>query len=467
MAFFKKLMGGGGGKDDGEIVVTSVEPASDEAIAQAKAQAEAQARAEQAQAEARARAEAAEAAAAQAQAEAGAAAPLTPAQMAARAPVEAVAAVPVVPPPTTAPPKPKVELTIAEPYSIDDLLRRLVQLEGSDLHLAVGSPPVMRIHGELIFSKASPLTEEKLRSFFTVMSDEKQKELFSIGNADFGYELKEVARFRGNCFRQHHGSSMVFRVIPSRIPTIEELNLPPVLTEIAEMQRGLVVVTGPTGSGKSTTMAAMINHLNQHRKAHIVTIEDPIEFFHTSNQCLIDHREVGDHAVSFSDALKAVLREDPDIILVGEMRDLETIYLAIKAAETGALVFGTLHTNSAAKTIDRIIDVFPANQQNQIRSMLSDSLKAVVAQLLLRRSDKVGRVAVQEILLSREGFPNLVREGKTSQLKNYLMTGSQHGMQSMDTGLLNLLKEGKISTATARDLCADPEVFARNGFPLF
>lgn len=430
MAFFKKLMGGGQA-DAGEIQVTSVEPPS------AKAAAEAEAAQKQSQMEAQQRREASQEA----------------------------------PPPASAPPPPppkeEVDIQLTEPYVLDDLLKKLVAIDGSDLHLAVGSPPCMRVHGDLSYAKSSPLTEQVVRSFFGVIPEEKRQKLIKSGNADFGYEVKGVARFRGNCFRQHHGSSMVFRVIPSRIPTVEELNLPPILNEIAEMQRGLVVVTGPTGSGKSTTMAAMINHLNHKRKAHIITVEDPIEFFHPSLECLIDHREVGDHALSFADALRASLREDPDIILVGEMRDLETIYLAIKAAETGALVFGTLHTNSAAKTIDRIIDVFPANQQNQIRSMLSDSLKAIVAQLLLRRSDKPGRVAVQEILLSREGFPNLVREGKTSQLKNYLMTGAQHGMQSMDTGLLALLKAGKIDIYTVRELTSDPDFFERMGYRLW
>ena len=435
MAFFKKLMGGGS-DEVGEIKVTSVEPPS------ARAQAEAEIAAKQA-------------------APTPPPAPEQPA--AASAPAEAPSATP----PPAQVHKPEVEIVINEPYDIDDMLRQLVKLEGSDLHLAVGSPPCMRVHGELIYAKAAPLTEEKVRSFFKVMSDDRKAELAKTGNADFAHEVKGIARFRGNCFRQHHGSSMVFRVIPSRIPTVEELGLPPILNDIAEMRRGLVVVTGPTGSGKSTTMAAMINHLNRNRKFHIITVEDPIEFFHPSLQCLIDHREVGDHAVSFADALRASLREDPDIILVGEMRDLETIYLAIKAAETGALVFGTLHTNSAAKTIDRIIDVFPAKQQNQIRSMLADSLKAVVAQLLLKRCDKAGRVAVQEILLSKEGFPNLIREGKTSQLKNYLMTGAQHGMQSMDNGLLSLLREGKIDIYTVRELTNDPDFFERMGYKLW
>lgn len=430
MAFFKKLMGGG--QDDfGEIKITSVEPPS------AKAAAEAEAAAKMAQ------------------------------QQAAAPPPAVQQAPPAVAPPPSTVRAPELEIVFNEPFDIDDMLRHLVKIEGSDLHLAVGSPPVLRVHGELIYSKSAPLTEEKIRSFFRVMSDEKRAELAKTGNADFAHEVKGIARFRGNCFRQHHGSSMVFRVIPSRIPTVEELGLPPILNQIAEMRRGLCVVTGPTGSGKSTTMAAMINHLNRTAKAHIITVEDPIEFFHPSLQCLIDHREVGDHALSFADALRASLREDPDIILVGEMRDLETIYLAIKAAETGALVFGTLHTNSAAKTIDRIIDVFPAKQQNQIRSMLADSLKAVVAQLLLKRCDKPGRVAVQEILLSREGFPNLIREGKTSQLKNYLMTGAQHGMQSMDTGLLSLLREGKIDIYTVRELTNDPDFFERMGYKLW
>ena len=258
----------------------------------------------------------------------------------------------------------------------------------------------------------------------------------------------------------------VFREIPSKIPTIDDLNLPPILKKIALFKKGIVLVTGPTGSGKSTTLAAMIDYINRTRHAHIITIEDPVEFTHHNKQAIIDHREVGNQALSFADALRASLREDPDIILVGEMRDLDTIYNAIKAAETGALVFGTLHTNSAAKTIDRIIDVFPAKQQETIRAMLSESFRAVVAQLLLKRKGGKGRVAVHEILIGDTGLSNLIREGKTSQINNYIQTGRNLGMQSMDMGLIELLRTGAIDKATAREYCHDLNTFRNSGLDL-
>lgn len=369
--------------------------------------------------------------------------------------------------PAPPPPPPEVVIELDESYDLDTLLRRLVSEHGSDLHLSVGVPPVFRVHGDLVRSKANPLTQEKAQAIlYPIVDAEKIAHYEECGNLDFAYEIAGLARFRGNYFKQNRGFAAVFREIPSKIPTIDEMNLPPILKDIAMFKSGIVVVTGPTGSGKSTTLAAMINYVNEHRKAHVITIEDPIEFYHPSKSCLIDHREVGSHANSFADALRASLREDPDIVLVGEMRDLDTIYNAIKAAETGALVFATLHTNSAAKTIDRIIDVFPAKQQEPIRAMLSESFKAVVAQLLLKKVGGKGRVAVHEILVAEAGFSNLIREGKTSQINNYIQTGKQYGMQTMDAGLLKLFKDGMIDKATLLDMCHDPNYFKSAGIKL-
>jgi twitching motility protein PilT len=371
------------------------------------------------------------------------------------------------PEPEPEPPAPRLEITLEDGYRLEDLLRRLVSEKGSDLHLSVGIPPLFRIHGSLVASKARPLSQEHAEAIlFPLVNAEQIDSLKDCGNLDFAYEVPGLARFRVNYFKQSRGLAAVFREIPSKIPTIEGLNMPPVLKNISMFQSGLVVVTGPTGSGKSTTLAAMINHINHNRRAHVITIEDPIEFYHPSRNCLIDHREVGQHALSFSDALRATLREDPDIILVGEMRDLETIYNAIKAAETGALVFGTLHTSSAAKTIDRIIDVFPARQQEQVRAMLAESFRAVVAQLLLEKAGGQGRVAVHEILIAEAGFSNLIREGKTSQINNYIQTGKEYGMQTMDAGLLNLFKAGSITKKTVRAWCHDRNFFRSAGIAL-
>jgi twitching motility protein PilT len=363
--------------------------------------------------------------------------------------------------------KPERVVTVRDNFTINELLETLVDLEGSDLHMAVGSPPAMRLHGSLTFCEASPMTQQKADEvLLSLLNAEKLAQFTKSGNIDFSHEIPNVARFRANFFRQHRGTSAVFRVIPKVIPTMEQLKLPPILKTVAELHQGLVLVTGPTGSGKSTTLASIIDHINSTSRSHIITIEDPIEFFHKSKMSLINHREIGDHAVSFADSLRASLREDPDIILVGEMRDLETIYNAIKAAETGHLVFATLHTNSAAKTIDRIIDVFPAKQQSQIRTMLSESLKAVVAQQLLRKLGGGGRVACHEILLSASGFGAMVRESKTAQLNNFIMTHREDGMQSMDSCLVDLLRQKKISLETAKDVMTDPTYFKNQGFPV-
>jgi twitching motility protein PilT len=357
--------------------------------------------------------------------------------------------------------------TLPSNYTLQDMLELMVDSEGSDLHLSVGSPPALRVHGRLVFTEAPIFDQARAEALLLpLVSKEKAAAFAQTGHLDFSHEIANLARFRGNLFRQQRGMAAVFRVIPRNIPTIDQLKLPAVIRTLCQEHQGLILVTGPTGSGKSTTLASMINFINQSRQAHIITIEDPIEFFHRSQKSLIDHREVGEHVLSFADGLRASLREDPDIILVGEMRDLETIYNAIKAAETGHLVFATLHTNSAAKTVDRIIDVFPGKQQPQIRAMLSESLKAVIAQQLLRTIGGSGRVAAHEILISRSGFPALVREAKTSQINNYIMTNREEGMQSMDACLVELLKQKRISLDTAKDIMTDPLFFKNQGFPV-
>lgn len=362
---------------------------------------------------------------------------------------------------------PPLHIDVSPDYYIDDLFHQIFNLGASDLHLAVGAPPVFRIKGDMNFTDL-PLLEQKFmeKILYPIITADQREQFEKTGNIDFAHEVPGLARFRGNYMRQYNGMTAVFRIIPSKIPTVEELGLPPILNKIALYKRGLVIVTGPTGSGKSTTLAAMINHINENRSAHIITIEDPIEFTHQSKKCLIDHREVGHHATSFADALRAAVREDPDIILVGEMRDLETISLAIKAAETGLLVFGTLHTNSAAKTVDRIIDVFPAKQQEQIRSMLSESLKSVVAQQLLKTADGKGRVASIEILIATMGLGNLIREGKTSQISTIIQMGRSDGMQTMDMHLVELVKAGKITVGVAEERALDKTVFQRSGIQM-
>ncbi len=373
--------------------------------------------------------------------------------------------------PTAAPPPkqniPKVELKIEGKYNLEQLLCFLVEKGGSDLHLSVGLPPAMRIDGQLCYADALVLNEEHALEMFLPPMDQRQRDDYETrGSADLAYAIENVARFRCNIFRQYRGAGGVFRVIPEKIPPIEKLGFPQhVMDYISRLRSGLVVVTGPTGSGKSTTLAAVINQLNENRDAHIITIEDPIEFTHPSKRCLVDHREVGSDAVSFADAARATLREDPDIVLLGEMRDLDTIYNAIKAAETGTLVFGTLHTNSAIKTVDRIIDAFPANQQPQIRSMLSQSLKVVVAQSLLRRKGG-GRVAAYEIMLVTRGVANLIRNGETTQLANVLLTGASEGMQPIDSALMKLLEEGTVTEEQVKIYCNNPDYFKQAGFNL-
>jgi twitching motility protein PilT len=342
---------------------------------------------------------------------------------------------------------------------IDSFLQHLVQNDGSDLHLSCGDVPVMRVHGHIQRIKFRSLTPTDLETLLLEILNEEQRERYaSTRDLDFAYEVPGLARFRGNLFQQHRGPGAVFRVIPSRIPSADELGLPDAIREFTRLNRGLVLVTGPTGSGKSTTLAAMIDLINETRGEHVLTIEDPIEFVHPVKKALVNQREVGPHTRSFATALKAALREDPDVILVGEMRDPETISLALTAAETGHLVFGTLHTNSAHKTVDRIIDSFPADQQEQVRAMLSESLRGVVAQQLLRKRGK-GRVAAHEILVGTPAVGNLIREGKTFQIPSSIQTGKQHGMVQMDQSIMAHLSAGLVDAEEAYAKAHDKGLF--------
>jgi twitching motility protein PilT len=343
---------------------------------------------------------------------------------------------------------------------IDTYFREMKDQGASDLHMIIGFPPMLRLRGELIPTEHPVLSAESNRDFlFEILTEDQQSTLESHRDFDMAYELEGVARFRCNFLYQHRGIGAVFRLIPTDILTLEQLQMPPVLKTIAMLKRGLVLVTGPTGSGKSTTLAAMINYINEMRDAHIITIEDPLEFVHSNKKCLFTQREIGTHALSFADALKVAGREDPDIILVGEMRDTTTISLALTCAELGILVFGTLHTNNAAKTIDRIINAFPADQQEQTRTMLAESLTAVVAQQLLKTKDGRGRCAAIEILIGSPALATTIREGKISQINSIIQTGSASGMQSMDQHLLQLIKEGKITARAAYEKAIDKKLF--------
>ena len=343
---------------------------------------------------------------------------------------------------------------------IDAYFRETKDSEASDLHMVVGFPPMLRLRGDLTPTKHPVLTAESNRDFlFEILTEDQQSFLEMQRDFDMAYELENVARFRCNFFYQQRGIGAVFRMIPTNILTLEQLQLPPVLKTIAMLRRGLVLVTGPTGSGKSTTLAALIDYINETRDAHIITIEDPLEFIHPNKKCLFTHREIGTHAKSFSDALMVASREDPDIILVGEMRDTTTISLALTCAELGILVFGTLHTNSASKTIDRIINAFPADQQEQTRTMLAESLSAVVAQQLLKTRDGKGRCAATEILIGSPALSSTIREGKISQIHSLIQTGSNSGMQSMDQNLLQLIKEGRITAQAAYEKAFDKKIF--------
>jgi twitching motility protein PilT len=333
---------------------------------------------------------------------------------------------------------------------LDAFFKMMREMGASDLHLSSGSQPLLRLHGALQRIKYKVLEHEELKRMLYEITPEKKIKVFEeTGDVDFAHAVPGLARYRVNFFMQQRGAAAAFREIPEEILTLDDLGLPPVLKDLAMLDKGLVLVTGPTGSGKSTTLAAMVHHANVSRKDHILTIEDPVEFVHAPVGCLVNQREVGRDTQSFQKALRGALREDPDIILVGEMRDMETIELALEAAETGHLVFATLHTMSAPKTIDRIIDVFPGDQQGQIRSALSESLKAVAAQALLKRKDKPGRVAALEIMLANSAVRNLIRENKVFQIPSVIETGKIAGMRSLDDAIMELVDKGTVDAKEA------------------
>jgi twitching motility protein PilT len=344
--------------------------------------------------------------------------------------------------------------------TIDAFFKLMHDQGASDLHLVSGQQPIIRIRGDVERVKYDVLENDALKAILYEIAPEHKVKIFEeTGDVDFAYEIPGLARYRANFFQQKFGVAAVFREIPSKILTCQELGLPAVISKLASLPRGLVLLTGPTGSGKSTTLAAIIDEANRTRRDHIITVEDPIEFVHTSRGCIVNHREVGIHTKSFSAALRAALREDPDIILVGELRDLETISLAVEAASTGHLVFGTLHTTSAAKTVDRIIEVFPTNQQAQIRSTLADGIRAVIAQILFKRVDIKGRCAALEILIANSAIRNLIRESKTFQIPSLIQVGKKYGMQLLDDGIMDLLNKGWIDPDDAYNKCNDKTRF--------
>jgi twitching motility protein PilT len=343
---------------------------------------------------------------------------------------------------------------------IDQFLKVLVDQRGSDLHLTVGSPPIMRVHGHLQRIKFRELSNKDMETLiYEIMEEEWRAKFLETLDFDFAYEIEGLARFRVNVFWQRKGLGAVMRTIPSTVLTVDQLGLPDAVRRLCMLTKGLVLVTGPTGSGKSTTLAAMVDLVNETRADHIITIEDPIEFVHKNKKCLINQREIGTNTQSFAAALRAALREDPDVILVGEMRDRETIELGLTAAETGHLVFGTMHTSSAPKTVDRIIGVFPADQQNQIRTMLAESLKGVVAQVLLRTKDGKGRRAALEIMVGTSPVSNLIRENKTFQIPSMIQTGKKDGMQLLDQHILEYLMSGMITPEEAYMKSSNKQAF--------
>jgi twitching motility protein PilT len=344
---------------------------------------------------------------------------------------------------------------------ITELLAFVVKNKASDLHLSAGLPPMIRVHGDIRRINLPAMEHKDVHAMiYDIMNDGQRKFYEENLELDFSFAIPDLARFRVNAYVQHRGAAAVLRTIPSKILSLEQLNCPKIFSEIAKTPRGLVLVTGPTGSGKSTTLAAMVNDVNENDYGHVLTVEDPIEFVHESKKCLINQREVGPHTKSFSNALRSALREDPDVILVGEMRDLETIRLAMSAAETGHLVFGTLHTSSAAKTVDRIIDVFPGDEKEMVRAMLSESLRAVISQNLLKTKDGSGRVAAHEIMIGTPAIRNLIREAKIAQMYSAIQTGQNFGMQTLDQNLTELVKKGVVSSGEARSKAANKDSFA-------
>jgi twitching motility protein PilT len=342
---------------------------------------------------------------------------------------------------------------------ISQLLSFAVKNKASDLHLSAGLPPMLRVDGEIKRINVPALDNKEVQGLvYDIMSDKNRRDLEENFECDFSFELPGLARFRVNAFVQNRGSGAVFRTIPSEILTLEDLGAPAIFKQLTEQPQGLVLVTGPTGSGKSTTLAAMLDHINKTEAGHLLTIEDPIEFVHTSQKCLVNQREVHRDTKSFAAALKSALREDPDYILVGEMRDIETIGLALTAAETGHLVFGTLHTSSAAKTIDRIIDVFPAAEKAMVRSMLSESLRAVISQSLLKKTGG-GRIAAHEIMIGNPAIRNLIREDKVAQMYSAIQTGQREGMQTLDQCLQSLVTRGLVTRVQAKEYAKDKRIF--------
>jgi twitching motility protein PilT len=343
---------------------------------------------------------------------------------------------------------------------VSELLAFTVKNGASDLHLSSGEPPMIRIHGDMTRIKMPEVENREVQAMvYDIMNDTQRKLFEEHLELDFSFALGDIARFRVNVFNQNRGISAVFRVIPTEVFTLEQLKCPDIFTDISMTPRGICLVTGPTGSGKSTTLAAMVDYRNQNEKGHILTIEDPIEFVHRSKSALISQREVGPHTHSFANSLKSALREDPDVILVGELRDLETIRLALTAAETGHMVFGTLHTSSAPKTLDRIIDVFPAAEKDMVRAMLSESLRAVISQTLMKTADGNGRVAAHEIMLGTPAIRNLIRENKVPQMVSVMQTSLREGMQTLDSDLQKLVKARKITQQAALEKCQNKKLF--------
>jgi len=343
--------------------------------------------------------------------------------------------------------------------NLSELLAFAVKNGASDIHISAGLPPLIRIDGEIRRIKVDPLASNVVHDMiYDIMLDNQRKEFEEHLEVDFAFEIPNVARFRVNAYNQGRGPAAAFRTVPTEVLSLEDINAPPIFRALSEKQRGLVLVTGPTGSGKSTTLAAMVDYVNHTKKGHILTIEDPIEFVHQSHSCLINQREVGRHTESFNNALRSALREDPDVVLVGELRDVETIRLALTAAETGHLVFGTLHTSSAAKTIDRIIDVFPAGEKEMVRAMLSESLEGVIAQRLLKKPEG-GRVAAYEIMIGTPAIRNLIREAKVPQIYGMIQAGREAGMVTMDQSLDDLVSRNLVTLETARTLAVDQSKF--------